>query len=166
MAYEYSVSPWYQKLFHHITNYHRRLICTLPDSKVHGDNMGPTWVLSAPDGPHVGPQNLAIRAVLLWWWKLMCHIMSYHEWHIDTLHVSWDGTVSTQICCIALAFQIDSLYIVHGHGDIVSSSYVVLPRSSRLIQHILWYPKWNTNTVFVMFLWCLQPIGDILYYSF
>ena len=23
-----------------------------PDSKVHGANMGPTWVLSAPDGPH------------------------------------------------------------------------------------------------------------------
>ena len=23
--------------------------------------MGPTWVLSAPDGPHVGPINLAIR---------------------------------------------------------------------------------------------------------
>ena len=30
-------------------------------SKVHGANMGPTWVLSAPDGPHVGPMNLAIR---------------------------------------------------------------------------------------------------------
>ena len=25
--------------------------------------MGPTWVLSAPDGPHVGPMNLAIRVV-------------------------------------------------------------------------------------------------------
>ena len=32
-----------------------------PDNKVHGTNMGPTWVLSAPDGPHVGPINLAIR---------------------------------------------------------------------------------------------------------
>ena len=31
-----------------------------PDSKVRGANMGPTWVLSAPDGPHVGPMNLAI----------------------------------------------------------------------------------------------------------
>ena len=33
----------------------------ITDSKVHGANMGPTWVLSAPDGPHVGPMNLAIR---------------------------------------------------------------------------------------------------------
>ena len=29
-----------------------------PDSKVHGANMKPTWVLSAPDGPHVGPMDL------------------------------------------------------------------------------------------------------------
>ena len=27
-------------------------------------DMGPTWVLSTPDGPHVGPRNLAIRISL------------------------------------------------------------------------------------------------------
>ena len=27
-------------------------------SKVHGAHMGPTWVLSAPDGPNFGPMNL------------------------------------------------------------------------------------------------------------
>ena len=32
-----------------------------PDSKVHGANMGPTWALSAPGGPHVRPMNLVIR---------------------------------------------------------------------------------------------------------
>ena len=32
-----------------------------PDSKIHGANIGPTWVLSAPRGPHVDPMNLAIR---------------------------------------------------------------------------------------------------------
>ena len=36
-----------------------------PDNKVHGANMRPTWVLSAPDGPHIGPMNLAVR-VLIW----------------------------------------------------------------------------------------------------
>ena len=39
-------------------------ISTDPDSKVHGANMGPTWVLPAQGGPHVGPRNLAIRDVL------------------------------------------------------------------------------------------------------
>ena len=37
-----------------------------PDSKVHGANMGPTWVLLAPDGPHVVPMNLPIRDVSNW----------------------------------------------------------------------------------------------------
>ena len=38
-------------------------IRSVPDSKVHEANMGPTCVLSAPDGQHVGPMNLAIRGV-------------------------------------------------------------------------------------------------------
>ena len=41
----------------------------IPDSKVHGVNMGPTWVLSAPDGPHVGRMNIALRDVML----LLCY---------------------------------------------------------------------------------------------
>ena len=35
----------------------------LSDSKVHGANMGHTWVLSASGGPHVGLMNLAICAM-------------------------------------------------------------------------------------------------------
>ena len=34
-----------------------------PDSKVQGASMGPTWVLSAPGGPHVGHMNLAVWVV-------------------------------------------------------------------------------------------------------
>ena len=33
--------------------------------------MEPTWVLSAPDGPHVGPMNLAIRLSMKCQWKLI-----------------------------------------------------------------------------------------------
>ena len=36
----------------------------IPDGKVHGTNMGPTWFLSAPDGPNVGLMNLAIKVDL------------------------------------------------------------------------------------------------------
>ena len=42
-----------------------------PDSKVYGANMGPIWgvgpirVLSAPDGPHDGPMNLAESVCLV-----------------------------------------------------------------------------------------------------
>ena len=37
---------------------------TNPINKIHGANMGPIWVLSAPDGSHVGPMNLAIREAI------------------------------------------------------------------------------------------------------
>ena len=37
----------------------------VPDSKVQVAHMGPTWVLSAPDGPHVGHMNLAFRGAKL-----------------------------------------------------------------------------------------------------
>ena len=54
-----------------------------PDSKVHGANMGPTWVLPAPDGPHVGPMNLATRVgtqfmlnIYLYFWQVQ---MILHE---------------------------------------------------------------------------------------
>ena len=45
---------------------------SFPDSKVHGANIGPTWVLSAPDGPHVVPTNLAIRVSYVMTSPLLC----------------------------------------------------------------------------------------------
>ena len=59
-----------------------------PDSKVHGANMGPTWVLSVPDGPHVGPMNLAIRVWQLWSWKctwlqrhsMLTEVLAFSQW--------------------------------------------------------------------------------------
>ena len=35
-----------------------------PDNKVHVAHKGPTWVLSAPGGTHVGPMNLVIRVII------------------------------------------------------------------------------------------------------
>ena len=54
--------PWF--LFEMIAPSLWQTFYSYPDSNVHGANMGPTWVLSAPDGPHVGPMNLAIRVVI------------------------------------------------------------------------------------------------------
>ena len=36
----------------------------LPDSKVHGANMGPIWGQQDPGGPRVGPMNFAIWAIV------------------------------------------------------------------------------------------------------
>ena len=57
----------YQTSAHWLTFYNSALRISIPcpvnitDSKVHGANMGPTWVLSAPGGPPVGSINLAVR---------------------------------------------------------------------------------------------------------
>ena len=40
-------------------------ITYLPDSKVHGDSRGPTWVLSALAAPHVGPMHLCYQGDIL-----------------------------------------------------------------------------------------------------
>ena len=56
--------------------------CIYPDSKVQWANMGPTWVLSAPGGPHVGPMNLAIRVSIG---------VSYHNPHLCGAD-SWDAS--------------------------------------------------------------------------
>ena len=47
----------------------------IPDSKVYGANMWPSWGRQDPGGPHVGPMNLAI-----WdsWAVLTCVIFSCH----------------------------------------------------------------------------------------
>ena len=43
----------------------------IPDSKVHGANMGPTWGREDPGGPHVGPMNFAVWdvgvAIMMYW---------------------------------------------------------------------------------------------------
>ena len=65
-----------------------------PDSKVHGANMGPTWVLSAPDGPHVGPMNLAIWDIIYISW-LVTRALPYkmHEFMLKiiryTVRLCW-----------------------------------------------------------------------------
>ena len=51
-----------------------------PDSKVHGTNMGPTWVVSAPDGPHVDPMSLAIRKVLHVFARLALLVLERDKW--------------------------------------------------------------------------------------
>ena len=53
------------RLFHQQCVFGENYTTVYPYNKVHGANMGPTWVLSAPHGPHVGPMDLAIRDTFL-----------------------------------------------------------------------------------------------------
>ena len=57
----------------------------LPDSKVHGANMGPIWGRQDPGGPHIGPMNLAIWVYnnMLWMWE---YLQSYSVLY-DTMFI-------------------------------------------------------------------------------
>ena len=57
-----------------------------PDSQVHGANMGPTWVLSAPDGPHVSPINLAIRVTVQLSWGGTVTVVFNPWWFLKSRH--------------------------------------------------------------------------------
>ena len=67
----------------------------VPDSKVHWANMRPTWVLSAPHGPHVGPMNLAIWGFLLYIilsvsvWFSTKPDLSYYFHQVHASHITW-----------------------------------------------------------------------------
>ena len=71
------------------------------DNKVHGANMGPNWVLLAPDGPHVGPMNLVIRDVLSWQvWKsvvIWYREMEYQQKNLP-LHFSYEWIIVGKMC--------------------------------------------------------------------
>ena len=50
----------------------------LPDSKVNGANMGPIWGRQDPGGPHVGPMNFAIWAIVQEFTLLVKHDTGIH----------------------------------------------------------------------------------------
>ena len=86
---------------------------TFPDNKVHGTNMGPTWVLSAPDGPPtLAPWNLLsglcgmhecnyITAILL----------SLHS--LPVVQVIKHKPYNTTVLCLKCINGLPSVYIAH-----------------------------------------------------
>ena len=51
------------------------IFMSIPDSKVHGANMGPIWGRQDPDGPHAGPMNFVIWVDNVWY----KYIFSFHQ---------------------------------------------------------------------------------------
>ena len=93
--------------------------------------MGPTWVLSAPGVPHVGPMNLAVRVTI----KLTLSLFSEYprdRW-INIL------TLSTVILYYHVHITIFSLHLI--------PSIIVTSTLSHQEQH-LW--EWSTHLSFTL----------------
>ena len=69
----------------------------VPDSKVHGANMGPTWVLSAPDGPHLGPMNLAVRDLLRYYTGIIVQTPNYWPFVLGSLNSPEAGSIKQKV---------------------------------------------------------------------
>ena len=84
-----------------------------------GANMGPTWVLlSAPDGPHVGSMNLAIRVVLSQlvmspWGQGLLFGYPIFKWVV----VTWQGWEGTRIVSSAMTARRHTIFRFTIHGN-------------------------------------------------
>ena len=71
-------------------------------AKAHGAKMGPTWVLSAPDGSHVGLMNLAVRVIFHSYGPMSYYIsytlMDHYSWALHDSHqcLVWCDPIKVQ----------------------------------------------------------------------
>ena len=96
---------WLQWLFFCLS---AALVCigsnaNIPDSKVHGGNMGPIWGRQDPDGPSVGPMNLAI-------WAAAC----LSAWYCWWIWLQWlFACLSAAVVCIGFNANILHIHICY-----------------------------------------------------
>ena len=108
----------------------------LPDIKTHGVNMGPTWVLSAPDGPHVVPMNLAIRAVM---WRVFPFHHRICTGHHDNIKFWIILPPSTDPTSRVLSIRVDYPGLV---SDDAMLSTTCWPVNHSLFPAQIWIPRW------------------------
>ena len=59
-------------------------------AKFMGPNMGPTWVLLAPNGPHVDPMSFAIRSIMsLVSWESNTFRIHHRKVHVAHMGPTW-----------------------------------------------------------------------------
>ena len=85
-----------------------RLLIMVPDSKVHGVNMGPIWGRLDPCGPHVGPMNFAIWGITKWLIELKYLIDPYFHLELTSFNIAINLIIP--LCHISCGINLDVLY--------------------------------------------------------
>ena len=120
-------------------------LLTIPDSKVHWANMGPTWTLPAPDGPHVGPMNLAFRDIILQWsHKTIDHIVLLNVDHrqnkryiygnLMRLPDWWHGTVVCTVLLLIFLLVISTA--AYSPSDVKPTYGIIFQHSMITLWHV------------------------------
>ena len=123
----------------------------IPDSKVYGVNMGPTWVLSAPDGPHVGPTNLAIRDDIVdqtYNYSIRGNLLKWFE-----SYLCFSSNTDHEFCCHKYWPFISLLFWQHEFT-------IYLLYQHRLFVCIQWdYQCSRKHSAQILFVWSPSPLG-------
>ena len=117
------------------------LFRAFPDSKPHGANMEPTRVLSAPDGSHVGPMNLAIWVImrlLVTLWRTLAHMA-----HLRSSEVTSHAYLSLYTECMCCTHKTATFILPN-----IPNDFIILYLSS----HGEWFIWMTTNAVWCRFL--------------
>ena len=112
--------------------------------------MGPTWVLLAPSGPHVGPMNLAIRGVAGKQWSGVqhttcyssgwstyyynCHCLNQNMILLSYIRV-FPSIWSEKNVCFDLSFSRYFCLFFHVNGDIHSVYPIDMYRDKISVHH-------------------------------
>ena len=107
--------------------------------------MGPTWVLSAPDGPQVGPMNLALRGTLIYCfsWYLLDG-----RWHqADGLEscMFTNNTSRGQVCKLSVLKIFGSVAVNHNSWYLRSVSLIrfYIDPSTNTKTPPVWSVRWK-----------------------
>ena len=107
----------------------------IPDSKVHGTNMGPIWGRQDPGGPHVGPMNFASWVV-----AFMKGVITLSYWLLDILQSN-----KTHIPSGFVWFIRSSLDSHNGRCSLIWLYHI-----SPCIMHPAMYNKWFNYGVLII----------------
>ena len=102
--------------------YFKIFLLNYTDSKVHGANMGPTWVLSAPGGPHIGPMNLAV------WVPFFIAIAG----RLSGVNIGWDNV--SILSCQAIPEP-----VLTKHRGNISSHYDIMSQPTESCWSMPWW---------------------------
>ena len=142
------VSQW-EQLYRQRYDIHT--IYANPDSKVHRANVGPTWVLSAPDGPHVGPMNLAIREDSKWF-----HGFFFQRWSSLIAENAMNYT-----CKCNSYHSSDASRQIPGLGKVGENIWAGTRKNSFCVTHTSYF--WLYLYIFNSVLYFLQIVFFIIY---
>ena len=105
--------------------------CSIPDSKVQVAHMGPTWVLSAPGGPHVAPNEPCNRGCS------QCRLtLNGRSWNIS-INVSARHSSKSLHSIIAVAHGVDYSRLTPQQDRLIISDSIALLISSKASHEIV-----------------------------